>query len=132
MFTFLKKNYINLCILQPKNNVLSMLTKGVYYFVLLLIVWKKYSFEYILMNSPILIFLNSAFKCSTKLSTSLPRINHHKGFRFILQSPTSMFIVLGWTLSPPQVLVFCTKATGNMSDRWVTGQERDICIRSRA
>lgn len=56
---------------------------------------KRFSFKYILMNSPILIFLNSAFKCSTKLSTSLPRINHYKGFGFILQSPTGMFIVLG-------------------------------------
>ena len=67
---------------------------------------RRFLFKNILMNGPILIFLNSAFKCSTKLSTSLSRINHHKGFGFILQSSTGMFIVLGWTLPPPQALGF--------------------------
>ena len=66
--------------------------------------------------APFWYFLNSAFKCSTKLSTSLPRINHYKGFRFILQSPTSMFIVLGWTLSPPQELGFLHR--GYMKHEW--------------
>ena len=77
---------------------------------------KRFSFKYILMNSPILIFLNSAFKCSTKLSTSLPRINHYKGFGFILQSPTGMFIVLGWTPPSPQVL--CVLHRGYTKHEW--------------
>ena len=73
------------------------------------------------MNSPILIFLNSAFKCSTKLSTSLSRINHHKGFGFILQSSTGMFIVLGWTLPPPQALGFLHR--GHMKHEWLVERE---------
>ena len=76
----------------------------------------RFSFKYILTNSPILIFLNSLQMFNAKLSTSFPRIYHLKGFQYILQSPTGICLLFQAELYLLlKCFIFRTEATQNTS-----------------